>query len=521
MSDLSNSLSRAVAMVRGLWQGLWRTDGSIAQKSVRGAAWVMVGMAVVQVLQVVQTAILARLLGARDYGLLGLALAALGASAIFSQFGVSQALVQRQKMTRRYMDSAWMLDLIRNFMMFVAAFFVAAPMAAFYKEPQLTLIVRVCALKFVFMGLSNNSGMVMLSREMNFRRLQVYEMIVNLLVVAATVTLGFTLRNVWALVLPQVFYGFTEMVGSYVLHPFRPRVRMYWTETRAIFSFGIHVIFGGWLMFLRNSLAKLLLGKLLGTDVVGYYTLARSMVARPTILIGSVFGNVLYPAFSRLQDRLHVLRRAFLRSMGVGCLALGPVLVGVAVTAHPLSRAFYGPGWGPVVPIAVLCCVVQFVLFLQRPAGIALTARGKPGRTNIAKIVHPLIFVPLVVPMALRWQTRGVVAALGMAAAGETTVLILLACQEMDLPLVEVGRAIVRPIVASALMGVGVWAVGRNLTLSAVPALAVLVPLGVLLYALTSYLVNRSGWADALRTIGSAGVKASGPKLAAGGAENA
>jgi O-antigen/teichoic acid export membrane protein len=311
------------------------------------------------------------------------------------------------------------------------------------------------------------------------------------------------------------------MVGSYILHPFRPRLRIYWTETRALFSFSKHVFLGGILMFLRGSLASLLLGKLLGTSALGYYSLAQSLVSRPVVVISAVFGNVLYPAFSRLQDRVQVLRRAFVRALGVGCLALGPVLVGTAVTAYPMVRVFYGKGWEPVAPISMLYCLVQFILFLQRPAGIVLAARGKPGLTNIGKVLYPFIFVPLVIPLAFHYQTLGVVAALGAAAAGELAVLMLLACRDMSVSLLDVGRGIAGPTLASILMGAGVWSVGSVLTLPAVPTLAILVPLGVVLYALASVVVNRNGWADALRAVGSAGPAAPEGKLAAGGVENA
>jgi O-antigen/teichoic acid export membrane protein len=357
----------------------------------------------------------------------------------------------------------------------------------------------------------------MLRRELDFRRKQFYEVVINVFGTLATVALAFWLRSVWALALAQLYYGLAEMIGSYIVHPFRPRFRIYWAEARDLFHFGKHLFMGGLLHFFRGSLASLLLGKLLGTEALGYYTLAQSLVVTPVAVVGPIFGAVLYSAYSRLQDRLVVLRRAFLRSLGFGCLVISPILVGIAVTAGPLVHYLYGPRYAPVAPVSMLFCLVHLFLFLERPAGQVLTARGKPGLRNLGRLLHPVIFLPLLFPLALQYGTIGVVAALGAAAAGETLVLMWLVCDEIELSPVEPLLVVARPVLAALFMGVCVWALGNLVEHSPALSLVVMVPSGVLLYALWTGAVNRPGLMDGLRALTQAGEPGAGASMATEG----
>jgi O-antigen/teichoic acid export membrane protein len=505
MGSLKDTARQAWALARGFERGLLsdEAEGSVAQKSVRGGVWILLGSGSMRLLQVVQTAILARLLVPADFGLMRLVLVATSAVGAFSNLGIGAALVQRPDMNRRFMDTAWTMDLGRNLFMFAGIFLIARSVAAFYHEPMLADMLRVVALKFVFFGLSNNSGMAMLLREMRYRRRQLYEVCLNAVGIAVTLTLAFWLRSVWALVYAELYYGFGEMVGSYIVYPFRPRFRIYWREAGQLFSFGKHLFVAGILGFLHGSLDSALLGKLLGTEALGYYSLAGSLVATPVAIVGSAFG-VLFPAFSRIQADLEALRRAVLRSLGIAVLAVAPMLVGIAVTATPLVEVLYSVRYLPAVPLAIAFCAVRLLAVLEWPLGSLLNARGKPYLNNVATLVHLAAFVPLLFVLAPAHGALGVLAALGLATLGECAYRYWTGARELQTGIGPLVEAVARPLGAAALMGGGVWALKLMLEGPAPTLLTVLVPCGVLLYVLACALVNRT----AAREVGAAIAKA-------------
>ena len=484
-----------------LIRGLCREDGSVGQKTVRGGIWVFGGRGTARVLQVAQTAILARLLIPEDFGLMRLVMVALSAATSFSNFGINQALIQRKEISHRTLDTAWVMDLFRYVLMFLATLALAGPIATFYEEPQLAWMIRIVSLKFLLLGFSNNSGIAMLRRDMRFRRKQTYEIVLSISNTVVTVMLAFWLRNVWALVWAQVIYGAGEFAGSYWVHPFRPHFHFFLDEARSLFSFGKHLLVGGMLNFLKGSLASILLGKLLGTETLGYYSLARSLVMTPKSLVVPVFGVVLYPAFSQIQARVEALQRAFIRSIGVGCLAIAPMLVGIAVTANPLVSLIYGQRYMPVAAIAVVFSFVKLFEFVALPAGSLLKALGKPYWKNLSTLIRMAIFVPLLFWLTPYYGVLGVVWALVPAAAVETSLLVLLVFREIGVPLRDFTEAVVRPISASLLMGGTVWALGYYTATGPFVSLSVMVPAGILVYAIWSVCLNGPGWQQAFKMV--------------------
>lgn len=493
MTGLHKILADSGRKAKALGRGLWSEEGSIAQKSARGGVWVLAGTGTGRVLHVLQTAILARLLVPEDFGLMRLAMVAAAATGTLANFGIGPALVQRKDASRRALDTAWVMDAARNLILFGLMHLIAGPAAAFYGEPALDGLLRLVSLKFVFMAFSNNSGMASLHRDMRFRRQQTYEAILKTTATLGTVALAFWLRSVWALAWAQVYFGAAELVGSYIVHPFRPRFRFHWREARELFAYGKHFFVGGILNFLRTSLDSILLGKLLGMEALGFYTLAHSLVVMPTGLLSAAFGRVLFPAFSRLQAKKAALRRAFVRSLGMVAFGLAPMLAGIAATAVPLVRVLYGEPYAPVAPIAVAFCAIKFVRFIEGPMGSLLDSVGKPQLSNLAHVAQLSVFVPLLYALAGRHGVIGVMLALSGATLVECLVRGGFAIREAGVSLGELAVAVGRPMAMALAMGAGVWALGTLLPPVAPLMLAVMVPAGALLYFGLMMLLNRQG----------------------------
>lgn len=520
MNGLRDRVRRGWDFGRRLVRGLLAdsSEGSIAQRAVRGSFWLGASGGIGRLLQALQTVILTRLLIPADFGLMRLAVDGIAFAAVFSHFGVNTALVQRKELDEPYLQTAWTMDLFRYLLMFGAAMLLAGPLSrlvlsraegdAAHRAGQLAAVIRLVSLKFVFMGFSNNTGINMLYRELNFRRKQTYEICLSVVGVAFTVGLAFWLRSVWALAWGQVLYGFGEFVGSYIVHPFRPKFRFHWDEARELFSFGKHIFLSGMLGFLRGSLGTLLLGYLLGATAVGYYSLGRSLVLLPVGAILPAITGVLYPAFSRLQQDKAALRRGLLRVLGLGTLVVGPMLVGIAVTAGPLVRVAYGPDYLPAATVAILFCAIRYFSFVGGPMGSLLTARGKPGLNNIAIFADMVVLLSTVFPLIERFGLPGMVLAVLFGRAAEALVRLALVRRELELSLMRSAGAVARPLGASLLMGAGVLWTRHLVSVEGPAVLLILVPTGVVLYALFSLTLDRAGWREAVRMLKSSAASA-------------
>jgi O-antigen/teichoic acid export membrane protein len=118
---------------------------SLISKIISGGLWSFSLRIVSRGMGLVRTIVLARLLFPEDFGQIGIVMTFLTVLDCFTQFGFSQALIQRQDHDKAYLDTIWTASLLRSGMLFAVVFWVAPWVAAFFEMDGLTVLIRVVA----------------------------------------------------------------------------------------------------------------------------------------------------------------------------------------------------------------------------------------------------------------------------------------------------------------------------------------------------------------------------------------
>ena len=120
--------------------------------------------------------LLARLLGPKDFGLVGMVTAFTGVLALFRDFGLSSAAVQRTTVTEEQISTLFWINILFGVLLALVAVAMAPAIAAFYHEPQLFGVTAVLATGFLF----NAAGVqhsALLQRQMRFTALAVISVV--------------------------------------------------------------------------------------------------------------------------------------------------------------------------------------------------------------------------------------------------------------------------------------------------------------------------------------------------------
>src|SRR5438477_6767586 len=120
--------------------------------------------------------VLARLLGPKDFGLVGMVTAFTGVLNLFRDFGLSVASVQRVDVTEEQTSTLFWINLLVGLILAGVVVTMAPAIAHFYHEPRLVCIATVLAIGFLF----NAAGVqysALLQREMRFTALAVINVI--------------------------------------------------------------------------------------------------------------------------------------------------------------------------------------------------------------------------------------------------------------------------------------------------------------------------------------------------------
>ena len=171
----------------------------IRRRTVRGLSWTASSTLGQQVLQFGFTAVLARLIVPRDFGLIAMIGVFSGFATLFVDLGLGSAIVQRPKIEERHLSSAFWVNLAMGAGATVVIMALAPAIAAFFGQPQLVALTLAIAPTFLFASLAGVQT-ALLERELDFRRLVVVE---NVAFIAGNVVaILMALRNlgVWSFI---------------------------------------------------------------------------------------------------------------------------------------------------------------------------------------------------------------------------------------------------------------------------------------------------------------------------------
>ncbi len=384
--------------------------GNIEQKAVAGGFWVFTGRILSRALSFIRIIIVARILAPDDFGLFGLALLSLSILETFSQTGFGAALVQKKGRIKEYLDTAWFVQAIRGMVIFLVLYFSSSFIASFFNNALLVPLVKVIGITILLKGFIN-TGLHYFNRELKFDKLFFYEMFSTAVDFSVTVVLAFLLRNVWALILGLLAGTIVRLFLSYILHPYRPGLNFDFHKAKELYSFGKWIFITSILLFLVNQGDDLLVGKVVGIAALGFYQMAYRISNTPTTEITHLISGIVFPVYSKLQDKLDYLRKGYLKTLELVLFFSFPLTVFILFFAKNFTLLFLGEKWLPIVLSMQVLVFWGLIRSIGACTGPLFNAVGRP------EITTKMIFIKLVLMLSIIFPLTYKLGILGAAIA--------------------------------------------------------------------------------------------------------
>lgn len=379
----------------------------LSKKAVRSGIWVFALRITNRGLGFIRTIILARLLAPEDFGLLGIAMLAASTLDAFSQTGFQTALIQKKKNVERYLDVAWTALATRGFFLFLILFLSAPLVANFFNSPQAKLVIMVIAVNMLLSGFGN-IGIMFFQKELEFNKQFAYELSATLIDLTVSISLAFILRNVWALVWGGMAGNIARFLLSYVLHPYRPRIRFDKERFRELFGFGVWVSGSIIVIFLVTQGDDIFVGKMLGVTALGLYQMAYLISNLPVTEITDVISRVTFPVYSKLQDDLVKLKEAYTNVLQLTAYISVPVAAGLFALCPEFTQIFLGKKWLPIIPAVQILALAGMIGSISATTRPVFHGVGKPKIDTIWQVVRLFALVIGIYPLGMRWGISGI-----------------------------------------------------------------------------------------------------------------
>jgi PST family polysaccharide transporter/lipopolysaccharide exporter len=349
--SLGNPLTHPAQYAAAVLKGMWRDDGTLGQKTVRGGLWNFGSTLARKGLGIVQYMVLARLLLNADFGLMALAGSVMELLDGLTDVAVGAALIQGKDTSRETLDTVWSVQVSRNFFLFAVIFLAAPYVTEFYRSSAaadelarialITPILRLIGLRFLVGGVTS-VGIHLLRKELDFKRVETLGIITQTISFMTTIVCGVLLRNVWALVIGQLVQQTVYTAGSYVVHPYRPAFRIQRDRAWNLIRFGANLTASGVLFLITCNAPNFVLPKILNFDQLGLFFLAFLLSNLPVSYLSNVIKGVIGSTYAKLQGDPERLRKVFYTVVELVAALAIPASLGMCL----LAQSFVGLVWG-------------------------------------------------------------------------------------------------------------------------------------------------------------------------------
>jgi lipopolysaccharide exporter len=246
--------------------------------------------------------------------------------------------------------------------------------AVYYGQPELTLLLNISGLVFIFNGLSQVPR-GLLQRDLHFRPLATTDVVgvsVGLIVAVALSPLLGVISYAISLVVAAVVRTGLLLWETRKMHVLGFQFRF--RETTSFLSFGIYQTLDALVSFVINSASTAMLGKLVSPAAMGGYSLAYNYAVNTVGKLNPVITSVMFPTLSAIQDDKERLTRGVLKMLSLVTFINVPILGMLAIAARPFTLVLLGKEWLWIIPMLQILSLYGITRAVGNPMGAVLMA---------------------------------------------------------------------------------------------------------------------------------------------------
>jgi O-antigen/teichoic acid export membrane protein len=455
----------------------------LADRLRTGLAWKGASQLVMQLSRAVVAVVLARLLSPHDYGLAALVLIFSNLVAVFSDLALGAALVQRERLSEDDRSTVFWTGVATGVLFTAVGVAAAGPIAAFFHQPEVKPLFRVFSLSFLVVSLGSTQT-ALLTRELDFRNLELRTMAGTLAGAAAGIALAALGFGPWAIIGQQLAIVAVSTLLLWTLSPWRPRASFSLASLRGLAGFSGNVLGTRLLFFANRNADNLLIGRFVGAAALGVYSVAYTIMLVPFSQLAGPLQQVLFPALSRMQDDVERMARAWLRANRAVAALSVPALLGLIVVAPDFVDVVLGHRWHRAAIVIRILAWVGLLQSLQRLNSSVLQARDRTGpllRYSVVVLASSLAAFVIGLP----WGIVGISIGYAISSTLVEPYYTWLTVRALEISLRTFLATLAGVLRASLLMTavvVGVEAAGHAASLPAAARLAAAVAAGVVVY---------------------------------------
>lgn len=386
---------------------------SYGQKAATGLGWMFTSSISVQGIGILSTMVLARLLLPTDFGVVAVVLSIIGILQTFAELGMSVALIQREKLTRSLIDSAFIATVVLTLTIMAVIWFTSAYIAFFFKMSILSDLLKIAVFSYLFTGIFSLYRCLLL-RDLRYKTISAIGCGSILIGSTISIILAYRGYGAYSIVWGKMLSEFVSLLAGVWFTKYFPGSLGRLKEMRSLFSFGMWVSLGRLMGQSAGKLDVFVVGKVLDAATLGGYYMAQKIVLLIPGTYASVIDQVMLPIYSKLQKESDRVHDSYFKTLSLTSIVLLPSVCLIFLFADPLVRIFLGDKWLQISPLIMIMSIYGIMRSLG--GGVFASVIYSLGRPHLATVANAfrMVALPACVLVGSLWGVLGVAWGFGL-----------------------------------------------------------------------------------------------------------
>lgn len=379
---------------------------SLRAQTLSGIFWRGGSDIVQQVLQIMFTIVLARLLSKGDFGLVAMALLVNRFVIAMTNIGFGGAVVQSQTISKNQISAIFYIQLTINIFLTTIVFFGADFASTFFEAPELVSLIKAFSFTIVLQSLQFPN--ILLRKELKFKSFSLIEIVSMVLANSIAIVLAVQGFGVWALVwrliTQRIFFGgLSFYYGKW--RPTSPEFK----GIKPLFKFGVNMLGSNMVYYFAENLVAILTGKYLGKEVLGLFNIAYNLAIVPATKIKTILTSVLTASFSKIQFETEKFADGYTLALKYTTLVFIPLMLFIAASSYNTIPILYGNKWSEASPYLLMLSFVGIFRGISHMLRSAILAKGQSHVIFKSALIELLVSLPIMYFFMPKYKIYGLI----------------------------------------------------------------------------------------------------------------
>jgi len=359
-----------------------------------------------RLLTFIKIAVLARVLTPSQFGIFGIASLLLAFLEILTETGINVILIQSKEKIEDYVDSAWVVSMIRGVLICLIILISAPLVASFFKTPSALNIILFISLSPLIKGFINPAE-VSFQKELKFRKEFIFRTSLFFTDAVVSIIVALITHSVYSLVFGLLAGSILEVILSFVFIKPTPKLKINSNYVKEIFHKGKWITAYSVFNYLGENGDNIAVGRIMGAFPLGIYQMAYKISYIPISEISDVVNKVVFPVYSRIDEDKTRLLVAFWKTTAV--IFLLTVVAGSIIFLFPAQviTIILGSQWVSAAQVLKVLSVYGIIRAALGPSSALFLAVGKQNYVTAMTFIRFAALVITIYPLVLRYGIIG------------------------------------------------------------------------------------------------------------------